>query len=373
MKTNRKLTYISIGVVLTGFFISFFFDPIKIQPVQILSPEEELTKAEFSGVSDPQFGDTVVNSTWAMVLTHSEFSRENAGGLEALRNWAKQRLISDRQFLNPLNLPQTRSTRTVFDSFTNSFLGLPFRVIESGTAFFLRWRLGEFQETSAYQSFRVNYYELFGISQESAKLLFRYQEERAKESISVLLSAAFWICSVVFLICQYLFKQDSLENILSLFWYTLAAFYLYLSMSLDSVVVLVGAIGSLALGIYLRYGPRLSVQENKSIRIEKGAFSSGALTFVLWATVSLVFLQIINWIKGGILTGPDPLTLLIGGVTGNFLHDPVGIKRSVLEISGAIWLIFSLVTMYRYKRGRERSREVESELRQFGRQKVSIQ
>lgn len=374
MNLLSKMRPILVAFVVIGFLLVFFGVPAKIGPVQIVDPQTELNSPEFKGAIDDQFGERVINSTWAMVLVHSEFSGKNAGGLEALRNWAKEQFIQDRQFLNPLNLPHSRSNVTVIDSFLTSLFGLPASCLEYQTSQFLKSRVNDFQQSSAFQSFRIDYYELFGVSQESAKLLSRYQEERAKESINVLLGACFWFIFGSGISIAWILKRASGQTIISSIWLAFSAFYFYCLVYTNSAIVLTGAILSLFIGLYIAYPLRIvNSDSDQAINLRIGELSYRMLTLAYWLTISLVVIQVVNWIKGGIFTEPDPITLLIGAITGNFLHDPVGIKRSILEISGVSWTMFSLWSFYFYKRATERSSEIESELKSLARQKISIQ
>lgn len=378
MNLLRRLGVCLVIVVLIGSVVSFFGNPT-IKPIgKVLDPAQELNAPEFKGFIDKEFGDRVVNSTWAMVLVHSEFSNDNASGLEALRNWAKSKFTLDRQFLDPIILPESRSSSTVLGALANSVLGLPIKLIDSASSAFLSLRIESFHKSNAYQSFRVDFYDLFGVNQEAVKLLYAYQEERAKVSLLVLQSAFFWFITVVFIGVNH-FKvrkispDSALRKSLSIFWAALSLFYLVTACTANNVEVFAGAIFSTLIAIYLAFPIALNRKEGGAISWFKYELSTRAQLILLWLTFSLVGIQIISWIKGGILTNPDPVTLLIGSLTGNFVHDPIGIKRSITELLGVTWLGLTIFTAYTFKTRASRSREIETELKSLARQKVSIQ
>ncbi len=378
MNSLRRLGFICVFLVLTGFVLSFFGKPTVIAPVSIVDPSKELNAAEFKGFTDSTFGDKVVNSTWAMVLVHSEFSNANASGLESLRNWAKQKFTLDRQFLSPIVLPSSRASSTVLSSLTNSLFGLPIKLADLVTSSFLKWRIEQFHKSNAYQSFRVDFYELFGANQESVKLLFRYQEERAKESLSVVQSFFFWLVTVTVIGANYfrmLSKNEpsGLRQSLACFWAALATFYLLNACISNSVEVLAGSCLSSIIAIYLAFPIAIERNELGSLTWMKYELSARAQVILLWLTLSLCGIQVINWIKGGILTNPDSITLLVGAFTGNFVHDPIGIKRGIVEAVGMLWLLLTVWTIYFYKSSTDRSQEIETKLKSLGKQKVSIQ
>lgn len=373
MYRPSKSWIVPIVMVLFSAMVALFFNPGQMPPVKLAGIASELQRAEVKGRHDPAFADTVVDSTWAMVLVHSEFSRKNAAGLEALRNWAKQQFIQDRQFLNPLELPHSLPNHTVGDSFFACLFALPARALESTASSFTGSRMQQFYGTTAFKSFLVDYYDLFGVSEESARLLFRYQEDRAKQSTAVLITA---LLSAIFLVVLGLLRATSKISSLrglALFWLGLGSLYCFNACSVNSVSYLGGALLALAAGFYLYRPFRLVSGEDGVIALKSLEPSRRTLALVLWVSVTLLFIQIVNWIKGSILTEPDPITLLIGSISGNFIHDPSGIKRSALEISGVAWLILSLSVFYFYRRGGEPSREVETELKSFTRQKISMQ
>jgi hypothetical protein len=60
-----------------------------------------------------------------------------------------------------------------------------------------------------------------------------------------------------------------------------------------------------------------------------------------WVTYSIFLIQVVTWIHTGSLDDPDPITLLISSITGNFLHDPVYAKRAIMLCLGLGWLLIT--------------------------------
>jgi hypothetical protein len=63
------------------------------------------------------------------------------------------------------------------------------------------------------------------------------------------------------------------------------------------------------------------------------------LLLIGFATLSLVAIHLLTWIKTGSLQNPDPVTLFFFAASGNFFHDPVFVKRVLERTIGVLWLI----------------------------------
>ncbi len=66
--------------------------------------------------------------------------------------------------------------------------------------------------------------------------------------------------------------------------------------------------------------------------------------------LSLLVVQLLNWLKQGSLTAPDPLTLIISGLTGDFIHEPSQSKKTLALVISSLWalaLAFTLKTVTR--------------------------
>lgn len=331
---------------------------------------------EVKGTVDVDFPDTVLNSSWAMVLTHSRFSDKNAVGLEALRTWAKEQFSQDRQFLHPLNLPRRADNSTIVESFVNNLFGNQKSWLETQLSRFLGWRVAEFRDTGAYQSFRIDFYELFGVSAESATLLARYQNERAGSSLGALMGALFWSVFAVWVLFSYLAaRQKQLhspaQRFLSYVYFAMGFFYLIQACSTDNVSVLAAALLCCLFGAYIAKPLLIYKDSAGELSLSVLELSGRAVLVLFWITFSLIGIQIISWIRGSIFTEPDPITLLVCALTGNFVHDPVNAKRTIVEIIGVNWLLVTAWMAAYFKHGTRPSRELDSQLESLA--KITIE
>ena len=378
MRTLLKPGFAIILIIFLGSVAAFYGSPTTFSVKQIIDPNKEVDSFIYPVGEDPKFGDRVIDSTWAMVLNHSEYSAGNASGLEALRNWAKHQFTQDRQFLKPVVLPQSHARSTMTGALFSSLFNFQYQFLESTARAYLSYRIAEFHKSSAFQSFRVDFYDLFGVNQESIKLISSYQETRARQSISVLINFAVGLLFTIIILFNYLLDRRRMSpgaarRALAFASITLSGFYLINGCVTNNVEALAGSLLALLTGSYLLFPVQVKRDDNKNLKWFRIELSTRVMVVLFWITISLVFIQLINWIKGGILTDPDPLTLLIGALTGNFIHDPLTIKRTITEVIGISWLSLTVLTVYFYRSEAGRSQEIETELRNLERQKVGIQ
>jgi hypothetical protein len=188
-----------------------------------------------------------------------------------------------------------------------------------------------------------DYYDSFGRDQEAALLLSNYEFDRAKKSVPVLLSALFWLM----MICVGIYRamkvhktvSEKIQKSLSGLWLTLSVFYLIETWSQNSVQVLMSSILCGAIGFYLRKPIIASLQTDGSLSFKLVTLGLKPLLLISFATLSLVAIHLLTWIKTGSLQNPDPVTLFLFAVSGNFFHDPVFAKRVLERTIGVLWLI----------------------------------
>lgn len=361
---KRKLTIALLIVVLSAAFLSYFSKYVPdLTPT--VDPAYEMGAPELQTRPNPDFAQKMLASNIAMVLVHSDYSGKNAVALEALRNWAKERFSEDAQYLHPVSIKIEEHHNNVFSAFVANFLGPERSLLEWGIKEFLRWRIDEFHNTDAYQSFRVDYYGLFGVDPEAATLLVRYQEERAKHAAEVITGFLFVLLAGASCIGYYLLSRQWMSKgrlALSYAWLAGAALYLVCGWYVNEVSFVVSAVVSVAIGLYLRYPMAISFDEAGYLEIRIIELSTNVLAGVSWVSLTLVGIQVLTWVKSGSLMQPDPVTLLVSSVTGNFLHDPSSIKRTISHIVGMVWLAASLSTLYVLKRGLAGTPELEKQL-----------
>lgn len=362
--TTRKLTIGALILVLSAAFLSYFF---KYSPdlTPTVDPAYETNAPELQTVPNPKFAETILHSNIAMVLVHSDFSDRNAIALDALRTWAKEQFSQDIQYLHPVSWKVDESQNTVFSAFITNLMGPARGVVEGGIKQFLRTRIDDFHSTDAYQSFRLDYYNLFGVDPEAATLLVRYQEERSKSAIEVItgflyLIGAFAACLTYYCRSKQWMSRGRLA--LSYGWFSVALMYVACAWYANEVSFMVSAAVSLITALYLRYPVTFSFDEAGYLEIRNVDLSLKVVAGVAWVSLTLVGIQILTWVKSGSLMEPDPITLLISSVTGNFLHDPSTIKRTLTHVVGVAWVIGSLSTLYVLKRGAAASPDLEAQL-----------
>ncbi|MCA9802377.1 MAG: hypothetical protein KC777_10340 [Cyanobacteria bacterium HKST-UBA02] len=368
MNRLRRPGSIIVLLVLTACLLSFFGNPGgNLVREVIVDPAVELEATDLQEAFDAGFAERVLNSSWAMVLIHSNFSDGNAVGLEALRNWAKEQLSRDKQFLHPLSIPRRAPSATVFDALSTRLLGNLKTALDTKLSQFLAWRVGEFARTGAYQSFRVDYYELFGVSNESGTLLARYQDERARSSLGALTGALFWLLFGTVLTISYLRAREKqisppAQRYLSYIWLAFSFFYLVLAWSGGNVGALAACLIAFVAGAYLRYPVRPVQGREGEVTLSSLALTQRTCVVLAWLTFSLVGIQIVSWLRFSFLNEPDPLTLIICAMSGDFIHDPVNVKRTIVEILGVSWAIVTVWAAVTFKRGALPSSELETQL-----------
>jgi hypothetical protein len=361
---SRKLSIGALVVVISAAFLSYFF---KYSPdlTPVVDPKYETSAPELQTLPNPKFAEGILHSNIAMVLIHSDFSDKNALALDALRTWAKEQFSQDIQYLHPVSWTVDESQNTIFSAFVTNLMGPARGLLEGGIKQFLRWRVDEFHGTDAYQSFRLDYYNLFGVDPEAATLLVRYQEERAKLATEVITGFLYVLACLGGCITYYLTSKQWLSRgrlALSYGWFSLSFLYTVSAWYANEVSFMVSAAVSAFAGLYLRYPISLSFDEAGYLDVRSIEIPRKIVAAVAWMSLTLVGIQILTWVKSGSLIEPDPVTLLVCSATGNFLHDPSNIKKTISHLVGALWLLSSLSTLYVLKQGAPATPDLEKQL-----------
>ena len=234
---------------------------------------------------------------------------KNAVGLESLRIWALANYQKDPSFLHP-TLPQNpqEAHQGIVESFGFSLLGAPYVFLQDAATEFLKQQVAQFHESKAYIRFRCDYFDVFGLDEESALLLARYQSEKARLAVGVLLSAVYFVVGFLVAVAMLLFSGTGTrftreQGLLSYFWMALGLFYLILSF-VQTCSVLVSAIVCGGIGSYLRTPVVVRYGDDKGLSFRLISLSSRMLAILSWLTFSLVSIQILTWIHTGSLTTP---------------------------------------------------------------------
>jgi hypothetical protein len=54
---------------------------------------------------------------------------------------------------------------------------------------------------------------------------------------------------------------------------------------------------------------------------------------------------LLTWLRGGTISDPDAITLLICACTGDFIHDPAHVERYVSYAIIAVWTLVGIWTL----------------------------
>jgi len=349
-----------------AFVLSYFVKP---QPprAEIVSAREEIKSVD-KIPPDPAFASRLMQGYGlALVLTQSEFSQRNADALESMRSWAKENFQRDSSFLHPVTLsPLEEPRQTVIDCLVFNLFSGPRYTLERAAGDFIHDRIQDYHQSKPYQSFRNNYYEVFGVNSESIRLLARYQQERAKRAVDVLLCAFYWLVVGIALAVAYLFWKPlepvKGQRMLGYTWLALALFYLGLSWTENQAHIFVSACICAAMGFYLRRPIMVTRGEDKGLDFRLLNLSDRTIAITTWITFTLLAMQIITWIHTGNRYDPDPVTLFLQSFSGDLLHDPVRTKGNIVRLLGAAWLLIGLWTSRHLKPGATTNEQFSREL-----------
>lgn len=352
--------YILIALVSLTFVMSYLIKP-RAAKVELVCETQELPdpKAHYSLASGLE---ARVSKSYglALVLVISEFSQKNAVALEALRSWAHANFQHDPAFLHAVEAPSSQTEHnSLLDSFCYSLLAPPETILESGVLRVLKHQIASFHQTRAYQSFRADYFDCFGLDHESANMLARYQSERASLAVGVLLSCLYWIAALSIGIALHFRahpagRSTRWQRSLAFFWFALALFYIILSWVGNLVSVLVSSIVCVLAGLYLRRPIAVSFGDDKGLNLRLLVPDREVLVGVTWVTATLVAVQILTWMHTGSMASPDPITLMISSLTGDFVHDPFRARRYIARIIGCLWLVSCMWAMGTIREARSR-------------------
>jgi hypothetical protein len=343
---SQKLRNTAIATVLllaVCFVLAFFVRPHSFD-IESAGPPDDYAVLPVHSAKVPLAARISRGNNLALVLTFSEFSRENSTVFIAMREWGTDMFQKDPTFLYATQIGQQYEVpSSIFGSFVYNILFGPRIIAEDQILHVVRKQLHAFHKTPLFDQIRADYYDSFGRDQEAALLLSNYEFDRAKKSVPVLLSALFWLM----MICVGIYRamkvhktvSEKIQKSLSGLWLTLSVFYLIETWSQNSVQVLMSSILCGAIGFYLRKPIIASLQTDGSLSFKLVTLGLKPLLLISFATLSLVAIHLLTWIKTGSLQNPDPVTLILFAVSGNFFHDPVFAKRVLERTIGVLWLI----------------------------------
>jgi hypothetical protein len=350
--SSQKGRFAQITVIITviAFLMAYFVKPHGSTADLVPSTYPNAHKPN---IAIPLSTRVARSYTLAMILVRSDYTPVNAAALEALRNWANKNFEKDSNFLHPASLESAaENSQSIVDSYSFSILQSMRYVFEDLMANFLSWRIRDFETTDSYKSFCDDYYDLLGRDFDTDQLLARYQTERVREATDPMLVMVFWLIVSTGILFKVLRKKDwtindRLQYVLTCTWLSLAGFYMVAAWTQNQIAVLVSAVFCCAVGLYLRRPIKIAKDQNGAILVQSVNLSSPVMALLTWLTISLLLIRIVAWIKTGSLLHSDPITLIISGLRGDFLHDPVHVKRNIDRTIGLLWLAFTLWTIPR--------------------------
>lgn len=357
MQKRFIAAYTLIALVCLSCISAYFVRPHP-PSIVLVSEAQELPEPGAHFVPQPALAERVSKSYGlALVIVVSEFSQKNAVALESIRSWAHENFQHDQFFLQASPpKPDQRGSMSIIDAFFNSLLSPPSFFLQDVTLNYLKHQIAGFHHSKVYESFRADYFETFGLDRESAMMLARYQSERAQKAVPVILSICYWI--VAFAIGAFLYfrthsevRSTKAQRAIAFFWFALSVFYITVSWFQNDVSVLVSSFVAAVVGFYIRRPITVSFGEDKGLSFKLLVPDKRLTTMILWVTVSLVAVQILTWVHTGNLADPDPISLVISSLCGDFVHDPTNAKRIIMRIVGGSWIAFCLWSFWAYAFG----------------------
>jgi len=347
---KAHLTYVVIALTVASFLTAYFVKPHA--PTQdIVAFDYDSKPATIQGV--PLSYRIAKSYNLALILTRSAFTPSNATALEALRNWATKKFAVDANFLHPASLEdEPESNQSIIESYTHSIFSSVRFAFEDFVANFLAWRIQDFQNSDSYNAFLVDYFGVFGNDTQAQELLAKYESARARDAVDPILIAVVWtlLSSLgIFYLTQRraITLSHRIQSLLSAVWLILALYYTISAWAQNQVSILVSAIVCGGIGLFLRRPLKPSYDESRGLTFQLVNLSSPVITLIAWISISLLLIRVISWIKTGSLVHPDPITLILSGMRGDFIHDPVHLKRNIDRVIGLLWLGFTLWIMPR--------------------------
>ncbi|MBU6452870.1 MAG: hypothetical protein KGS72_13875 [Cyanobacteria bacterium REEB67] len=373
-----RLGTVIVALVALLFGLSYF-GRVKEPILELVQPAKMLDKAKFAFPGDTSFGDRVVNrSAFAVILHHSEYSAANANALESVRSWAANQFHQDPRFLHPVILPKPVASSTFLNASAYNLLAVPYYLSSQVLGGFLSARIETYCQSQSFKAFADDYYELLGKDGEAATLLARYQSDRGKAAINPLLSLVYFIVAFlsapvwtrplrrVATLWRAPFGPDG-ASAAAAFSYALiclATFYFSQAVLVESTAAqsILAGITCGALAIYMLLPVQVIVDAQEVLTL-RHTLTNKRIMVCAWVVASLFCIQFLTWLKQGVLTDPDPLTLLICGFIGDFIHEPVAVKHFLATAIAVLWsATFALMLRTLAHRGTDSTKEIQKKL-----------
>ena len=369
LRNRRTLVMASIIVLLTASFLSFFVKP-HASLGELVTPDQELIGFEATMPGNSELAKRVTNSFGlAMVMINSPYTGKNVQALENVRSWAQSRFQSSPDFLHPVSIRQDQEPNdTVVGAFGyNLFAGVRYSM-ESVVGTFLRSRIADFHDEPAYNSFSEAYFETYGKDSEAATLLARYQSDKAKSAIDVILWTVAWSISLAGSLFYIAFSPrrqrfDRIRQSLALCWALVATAYGTCAWMANSIPSFMSALLAACASMYFLKPFVLLTRQDSSLKVYFITLSSRWIAYSVWASYSLLAITVLTWIRCSTPEHADPVSLLLSGLSGNFLSDPEDGKRLVARALGIVWVLISVWSFFQKDKDATVADQLEAELK----------
>lgn len=367
--SKRSQVYLLIGVVTLSFVLSYFYRPRPPIRELVVTSQEIPAGSNLVASGAAPMSSRVANSfALALVLVKSEFSEKNATGLEYLRVWAQEKFQRDPSFLHPVTLDvPVEVQHSIIDSFFFNLFAGPVYFLQEQVMDYLSRRIDDFHHSRAYLSFVGDYYDVFGMDMESASLLARYQAERARSAVNVILCAGFWLLVTMSGLLAFGMSKAGTrtsrgQKLLSSGWLLVSLLYFVVAWIENNVAVMTSALICGGVGIYLNKPFKIFSDDDNRLGVKLVTLRPDLIAVLAWVSITLIAVRLITWVKTGTLFAPDPLTLLASSWSGDFLHEPLHAKKDITRLVGLGWLLYGLWTAYYISYDPKSSAEVERSL-----------
>jgi hypothetical protein len=332
----------------TGLGLATFFVHPKESQLDLVTPQQELSTYQAPYPGDPGLSNRLLKSyELAFILVRSPYISNNISALEAVREWAREQFQSHPDFLHPVALgAPAEKNDTVFGALSYNLTAVPRYWLQEQIEQLMRAQIATFHQTGAYHSFNNTFFSVFGKDADAASLLARYESDRAKQAVSAVYWSLLWFVLAIGGACTLIANRgkdifNSLRKLTATAWALLSVAYLSQTWITGHAADLLSMLISAGISVFL-FWPLLLVSHHEAkqqlvrIRLAPCWIATAA-----WFTFTCLAVQILTWIHTGIQAAPDPVSLFLSSLTGNFLHDPVAGKRIVVDIVAGLWIVCS--------------------------------
>lgn len=369
LKKRRQLVLLGVILLIVASLLSYFVKP-KAPITDLVTPAQELPGYAAQYPGDSSLAKRVLTSYGlAFVLFETPYSGANVRALENVRSWGREKFQAAPDFLHPVSIrPEKEPNDTVIGALGyNLFAGLRYTA-ESCIGEFIKSRIAEFHQTTAYASFSTAFFDVFGKDSESATLLARYQSDKAKGAIDSVLWSLLWTvgticCALYVLVSPRRQRFDRIRHVLIAAWTTASISYAITAWMVNSIPAFTSALVSTALAIYFAKPFMLLTREDSSLKVAFITLSSRWIALSFWASYSAMAILVLTWIRCSVPDSQDPVTMLLSALSGNFLYDPEDGKRLIARALGIVWVCVSVWAFTQRDKDARISDQLEAELR----------